>query len=675
MKAEVQRVTGLEYRFFTQCVVLPQGRFAEFLHAQPRERQDLLVQLLGAEVYDKIRESARREVVVAGQSAALARERLAELTDADEPAERAATERLDSLRALMVRTRADVDSLRAHDEALRKLQEERRAADDRLAPLAALAMPGDVPTLATTLREAGDEVRARAAEVSRLEEAEHLAHERLAAIGDKITLAAELAAFDEHDRLTADAAETGAAAERAHTELRRLEGEADDTAMALALAEQELDRLRDAHAAAGLAQRLAVGDPCPTCLRPVAELPHHPALAGLETARRAVEKAGKRAVQARSRHGEAVTKTAVVTRRADELAGRLAALTLAGERDEIASKLTAIREAEGVVTRARQAMGSARGLLAESERKAGEAGRKAERSWRDLDAARDTVVTLGAPPLGRDDPHRAWAELLAWRDRAIEDERSMTAAHDRELALLAARRDADRGRLLERLAGHRLVLGSEPTPDSIAEAVVRAVTLAEAQVKRVQENRALAAELAEQATAREREASTAHELAQLLRADAFERWLCFEALDLLVAAASDTLRELSGGQYELALGDRSEIEVVDHDEAGMRRNVRTLSGGETFQAALALALALSEQVAGLTATAARGLDSIFLDEGFGTLDPATLDTVAVTLERLAAGQDRMVGLVTHVPALADRVPVRFEIIRDATGSHLRRAES
>src|SRR5207302_5489088 len=101
--------------------------------------------------------------------------------------------------------------------------------------------------------------------------------------------------------------------------------------------------------------------------------------------------------------------------------------------------------------------------------------------------------------------------------------------------------------------------------------------------------------------------------------------------------------DLSDGQYELALSAKSEIEVIDYAEAAMRRSARTLSGGETFQAALALALALSDQVAGLAATAARSLDSIFLDEGFGTLDPATLDTVAATLEHLAVGGDRMVA--------------------------------
>ena len=71
--------------------------------------------------------------------------------------------------------------------------------------------------------------------------------------------------------------------------------------------------------------------------------------------------------------------------------------------------------------------------------------------------------------------------------------------------------------------------------------------------------------------------------------------------------------------------------------------------------------------AGIAAAGAARLDSIFLDEGFGTLDPDTLDVVATTLETLAQGQ-RMVGVVTHVAALAERVPVRFKVSRDARTS-------
>ena len=162
-------------------------------------------------------------------------------------------------------------------------------------------------------------------------------------------------------------------------------------------------------------------------------------------------------------------------------------------------------------------------------------------------------------------------------------------------------------------------------------------------------------------------------LGQLLRADGFERWLLTSALDVLVADAGATLLELSGGQFELT-HDGRDFAVIDHADADSVRPVRTLSGGETFQASLALALALSAQLAGLAAGGSARLDAIILDEGFGTLDEATLDVVAGTLESLAAAGERMVGVVTHVGALADRVPVRFAVRRGPDGSAVTRED-
>ena len=104
-----------------------------------------------------------------------------------------------------------------------------------------------------------------------------------------------------------------------------------------------------------------------------------------------------------------------------------------------------------------------------------------------------------------------------------------------------------------------------------------------------------------------------------------------------------------------------------------QRSVRTLSGGETFQASLALALALSSQISALATAGAARLDSIFLDEGFGTLDGETLEVVATTLETLAQGS-RMVGVVTHVTALAERVPVRYRVTRNARTSTVARED-
>src|SRR5690606_37741544 len=204
-----------------------------------------------------------------------------------------------------------------------------------------------------------------------------------------------------------------------------------------------------------------------------------------------------------------------------------------------------------------------------------------------------------------------------------------------------------------------------------AGAATVAAERARAEYERLRERRAQADRLREQRSGLVEDARVARALAHHLRANNFEAWLLEEALDRLVEGASVILRDLSGGQYDL-VHEAREVFVVDHHDAGLRRAVRTLSGGETFQASLALALALAEQLAGISSTgvAAASLESIILDEGFGTLDASTLDAVADTLENLAARGDRMVGVVTHVPSLAERIPVRFEVSRDAKSARV-----
>ena len=152
----------------------------------------------------------------------------------------------------------------------------------------------------------------------------------------------------------------------------------------------------------------------------------------------------------------------------------------------------------------------------------------------------------------------------------------------------------------------------------------------------------------------------ARALAQHLTAPGFKGWLLAAAFDRLVSGASERLRELSSGQYTFQSNGKFEFDVVDHANAGETRSAKTLSGGETFLASLALALALAEHVSDLAAAGTARLESIFLDEGFGALDGETLDIVATAIEELAT-KGRTVGIVTHVTDLAERIPVRFKV--------------
>ncbi len=157
-------------------------------------------------------------------------------------------------------------------------------------------------------------------------------------------------------------------------------------------------------------------------------------------------------------------------------------------------------------------------------------------------------------------------------------------------------------------------------------------------------------------------------LARELRTDHFIAFVLEESMNQLAAQASDQLLLISDGRYSL-IADEGSFEVVDHHNADERRSVATLSGGETFLASLSLALALSAGLRELAGTAAGRLEAIFIDEGFGALDPETLDVVVDALERLREG-DRMVGVITHVPTLAERIPAGLSVEKDGSSSRI-----
>ena len=157
-----------------------------------------------------------------------------------------------------------------------------------------------------------------------------------------------------------------------------------------------------------------------------------------------------------------------------------------------------------------------------------------------------------------------------------------------------------------------------------------------------------------------------HQLTQDLRSDRFEAYLLEKTFRQLVRGASVRLLELSQ-RYTLDFAGGG-FRVLDHDNAMQPRSTDTLSGGETFLASLSLALELSEQIQ--RQAGAVSLDSIFIDEGFGTLDPETLETVTEAIESLPTG-GRMVGIITHLPELTRRLPYRILIDKLPAGSRYR----
>jgi DNA repair protein SbcC/Rad50 len=452
-----------------------------------------------------------------------------------------------------------------------------------------------------------------------------------------------------------------------------------------------------------------VGDPCPVCGVPIAAAPEGGGSADIAAAKRSVQAAEDSlaalddAVRGAERRRDAAESERADSRRdverlegemerrrsdVAELEEALAGvgggekedpLAVIDERLDRLERLSSVERAAGEAAAAAERLGvEARTRLAAlagrvAELRAGLAAqpvaallaRAARLSREDLDAAAPSG--LGALP-----------EDAAGLTEASANMSDVLHRVAGELERVAARRAEGGARLLAE--AHAAVEGLlEPPAGALdelvdaAEAAARSATAESAtaaeQSARLRERLEASAALAEEVRVLRERAERFAALARELRADNVIEFLQLEALELLAAAGSERLATLSDGRYRLQF-DADEFFVVDTWNGEEIRSARTLSGGETFLASLALALALSDQVQSLAVSERARLESLFLDEGFGTLDPETLEVVVGAIEGLG-GDERMVGVITHVQELAIRLPARVEVEKSPRGSSLR----
>ena len=299
-----------------------------------------------------------------------------------------------------------------------------------------------------------------------------------------------------------------------------------------------------------------------------------------------------------------------------------------------------------------------------ARREAADAAETSTRSyaaaWQSLRTARDGFVALGAPELTDGSVAVAWSELTDWA--VLGPSACATDLATEHAAVSTAVADLDRQQedLRAELAALEIPVPPGALLDGAAPAVAGALAQIGAHRADLVRRRDQAGRLTGERAAAEEERQVAHLLGTMLRSDKFPAWLERTALDTLVVEASAHLEVLSNEQFALTHRD-GEFAVIDHADADARR-VRTLSGGETFQASLALALALSSQLArGGHRGGAAGLDRA--RRGLRHAGRGQPRAGRGHLEN-SSGGDRMVGIITHVAALADRVPVRYIVPRD-----------
>jgi exonuclease SbcC len=653
----IEDAVGLDFDSFTKCVLLPQGRFAEFLTGKPDERRKIFIDLLDLGIYDRIMRAANARAAVLDTQIA-DREHLLrdEYAQATEEALAATREQLAASRPALETERQRRDALQhatAHAATVmsaRTHEKERRAELEAKAK-ALHAAEIDAKEGAATLAALTDAVESAEKELMRSAYDAAL-HNALVRADSCAKQAARAHAAVEQARAVADDRDALKAAERAA-------GASDEkhrvARAALEAAEQSLREAERADVAEHLRNGLKKGDPCPVCGGVVGTLPKV-----AKSAVGAAQKVFDDARKAETAAAAAASKATTAVARAQEAAeGAAKALTdaeahLSRAEQELQEALPAgvpadpkaIGERLDAQERARAAHADLTAKLEQARRALEEHRKRIAGSEQAIAALKATIAQLEAAiEADRAEGDGAIAQLKQiastwqWGD-VIDLIDAKKSPHD-----LLQRMLGESQRAIESLSANIARLEGDET--AIEKAIARATDLRR-ELDEMKDRRQLC-----------------RDLAVLLRANNFQQFVIEEAMQVLAEAATEHLHTLFA-RYAIRVSG-GDFTVVDHWQADQERPAKTLSGGETFVASLALALALAERLPELRSAAASSLESLFLDEGFGTLDTETLETVIEALEGLRS-EERMVGVITHVPEMTERIEQRIIVRKSPSGS-------
>ena len=727
---KIKKLIGLDYVGFTRAVVLPQGKFDQFLAGEAQDRRRILNDLLGLGLFERLARHANRLAAIASDQqrsrADLLRTEYAGVSAAalEAARERARTsrERETTLRAAHTAVR---EIARRRDEARRTAEELRACAAEArrhagTATTSAKALANLARDLATSANDVVSKTKTAQEASARATTARHAYDKRVEHSGSvpELTAARSRAALlarerQEADRLATLASHADAslpalrrAAAAAETAQREAEKGLRESREVLSRARATLREAEHDHRVALVARGLKRGDPCPICGEPLRAAPKAQPAIAVERSEKALKMADAAVAAADARQREAERDAGDALRAVADAEKAVAKAKEEGveKRNAIVALETALRKLLGARLPADPvaALDARLSELGKLDTQACEAELEAERRTRERDtaaSARETIAqkvetervrlpAATAPLLARAQavaPRATFpafptpspaADPAALRDFA--DKLSNTySALAVGLEKLADERTGSEASFLAE--GHAVVgkgMLHATTLDALVlsiEKAARDATEEAATAKRdaeeVERKLVRRAELEREIEALTARSALLRDVALDLRQDHIVDFLQAEALHALATAGSSGLAYLSSDRYRLHYRD-DEFYIVDRWGGDEERSVRTLSGGETFLASLALALALSEQVRSLATTERARLDSLFLDEGFGTLDSETLNDVKESIDRLS-GDGRLVGVISHIRDLTSQFPARVEVEKSQRGSRLK----
>jgi len=714
MGDQIEALLGLDFDAFRRSVLLAQNQFADFLEATGTARNQVLKGVFGFDRLDSMRAVVKARLdVLDKQLATLAGRRATAETDAKD---------LESKRVELVAVEQRAEALDELRLPFEEAKEVIKASEIRLAEaqsrLERLGDVGDrIPDRERTelvFADVGDAGGALGSAEEELAQA-GVAHTELAAhngemleeVGGRSGLeeAGDLVSAWKAERTgvaeaemrleSARAAEMAAGAlagatQEALVDARRSESDtqlADEGArLRVVEARTSLESVHEAHRVHAIRYDLVTGEACPVCTQMVSVVPDLESPVSLDASGAAVDAAEEEARQATdtSRKAAAVAAAAVAdaktaedadataSRQAAEAAELLDSLrvrlndTAAGVSDRLGTG-----DPEGLLAALRTEVVRSDGAVADAKTIEQAALAKVQKLQEEASGAQTVLASLGTE----------LATLAGTLDLVVEIgeapeslQRALVALREEWIAQQQAASD-DKAKAGEEASAARIALrdlldaAGLGESDDVVEVIAAARTERTAKEAEVQLLEKRLGDL-EQLASDEAEFDASAEVLRTLHTDLspsrFLEFVLDERRRALGDLASEHLEVLSAGRYRF--DESGDFLIVDLTAADGIRSPASLSGGESFLASLALALALAE----IVAREGGRLDAFFLDEGFGSLDPEHLDLAMDGIERLVtSGPDRLVVVVSHVPAVRDRVEDLIVLDRDdATGNTL-----
>jgi exonuclease SbcC len=725
MNERIETILGIDFDGFSRSILLAQGRFAEFLNARPSERDVVLKGVFGLQRIDEMREEAgtrlntsrsRVETLeIALDQSVQARSQFDELSTERTKLENLSLELtgvLEKIKPLAQRTNSMRENYASVEEQIRgmeKLRDSLPRADETEILL-------DRMDESTSKRTSIDELR-KQAETDVLKAEEQLATSELEIGGKEEILARQ--GLIEHVKSAAQSLEQAdqllkeknvlcrtivSAVSNAVQEHRDSEKQLSEIIDRIDTIEKQLivakERLKDAekHDKVGaLLSELEVGDSCPICGSEVTNIIRVNANDDLTNAGQqkhdletqlaetrdiqqqviinhgaklaAVEQANQ--VEKTTR-GEIVNLQNILERSEEEFQAVLTAARLHFEKSSsLEEMVTIVGNQQNWLAKSELQLNSANQTLATVIGALATQLQDDEAMNRQLNVLSNKLSSVAAQmglEVASEDDISTSKNLRLFRDRVREKWKVADADLRKELVAVGSEIAVIDGQITIAMASVSAHTGnvSREEFDTYYQSTNEKISNLNGQLSLLQKQIDSQAEVIQKIDLARKDMRVFETLRRDLTDSRFVRFLLEAERSELASEASDKYAAMSGDRYRFT--NDGDFNILDFSHGGQERSARTLSGGETFLASLSLALGLSEMIS----RKGGRLDSFFLDEGFGSLDEEHIELAMTGIEQLVnENSDRLVLLVSHVPALRERLEDVIELTRDREDGHTR----